>query len=172
MTRTQWIGKFISIVNQKNPFRIAREKKGISRLEFSELLKLPRSVIEQIESDTWERSRMAYIVMVAKSLDLPLTQLLQEKFSYPNQGTDSYSEDEFEELVTRFANARVSLILNELELFCEKVAMKLDDFNLKLISFSAKNLHYIITLNEKLEKSLIDIEEAKFQIKNFFGVRS
>lgn len=142
-----------------NPFRNYREKRKLTRVELSEKLNIPRSALELLESDDWIRSKFDYVVLVAKELGLSLIDLIKQEFDYDLE-KEFFNEEEFEEIVARYANARVTLILSELKLFCRNAKVRLDDFDITELSFSMGNLHKLITLNQKLERNELTSKEA------------
>ncbi|MCU0824048.1 MAG: helix-turn-helix transcriptional regulator [Leptospira sp.] len=142
-----------------NLFRLTRERRKLSRIELSEKLDIPRTALEILESDDWIRSKFEYVVLVAKALGISLIELIKQNFDYDLE-KEFYNEEEFEEIVARYANARVTLILSELKLFCRNAKLRLDDYDITELSFSMGNLHKLITLNQKLERDEISTEEA------------
>ncbi|TGM72451.1 XRE family transcriptional regulator [Leptospira mtsangambouensis] len=142
-----------------NHFRNYREKRKLTRVELSEKLNIPRSALELLESDDWIRSKFDYVVLVAKELGLSLIDLIKQEFDYDLE-KEFFNEEEFEEIVARYANARVTLILSELKLFCRNAKVRLDDFDITELSFSMGNLHKLITLNQKLERNELTSKEA------------
>ncbi|EKJ88042.1 helix-turn-helix protein [Leptospira meyeri] len=142
-----------------NHFRTYREKRKLTRVELSEKLNIPRSAIELLESEDWVRSKFDYVVIVAKELGLSLIDLIKQEFDYDLE-KEFFNEEEFEEIVARYANARVTLILSELKLFCRNAKVRLDDFDITELSFSMGNLHKLITLNQKLERNEITAKDA------------
>lgn len=142
-----------------NNFRNYREKRKLTRVELSEKLNIPRSALELLESDDWIRSKFDYVVLVAKELGLSLIDLIKQEFDYDLE-KEFFNEEEFEEIVARYANARVTLILSELKLFCRNAKVRLDDFDITELSFSMGNLHKLITLNQKLERNELTSKEA------------
>ncbi|TGK90254.1 XRE family transcriptional regulator [Leptospira bourretii] len=142
-----------------NHFRNYREKRKLTRVELSEKLNIPRSALELLESDDWIRSKFDYVVLVAKELGLSLIDLIKQEFDYDLE-KEFFNEEEFEEIVARYANARVTLILSELKLFCRNAKVRLDDFDITELSFSIGNLHKLITLNQKLERNELTSKEA------------
>ncbi|EMJ88082.1 helix-turn-helix domain-containing protein [Leptospira meyeri] len=142
-----------------NHFRTYREKRKLTRVELSEKLNIPRSAIELLESEDWVRSKFDYVVLVAKELGLSIIDLIKQEFDYDLE-KEFFNEEEFEEIVARYANARVTLILSELKLFCRNAKVRLDDFDITELSFSMGNLHKLITLNQKLERNEITSKDA------------
>ncbi|TGL49780.1 XRE family transcriptional regulator [Leptospira meyeri] len=142
-----------------NHFRTYREKRKLTRVELSEKLNIPRSAIELLESEDWVRSKFDYVVIVAKELGLSIIDLIKQEFDYDLE-KEFFNEEEFEEIVARYANARVTLILSELKLFCRNAKVRLDDFDITELSFSMGNLHKLITLNQKLERNEITSKDA------------
>ncbi|TGN19848.1 helix-turn-helix domain-containing protein [Leptospira idonii] len=146
-----------------NPFRIARERRSFSRVDLAEKLSLPRTAIENLESEDWVRTKFEYVVPVARELGVSLIELVKMEFDFDIE-KEFYNEEDFEEIVARYANARVTLILSELKLFCRNAKLRLDDYDVTELSFSIGNLHKLITLNQKLERKEMDVKDA---IKEF-----
>lgn len=146
-----------------NLFRSYRERKKLSRVDLSEKLEIPRSALELLESEEWARSKFDIVIQVSKELGLPLVELIRKEFQYDIE-KEFYNEEEFEEIVVRYANSRVTLILSELKLFCHNAKVRLDDYDITEFSFSMGNLHKLITLNQKLERKEISAKDA---IKEF-----
>jgi hypothetical protein len=137
-------------------------------MELADKLDIPRSAVEILESDDWLRCKFDYVVLVSKALGISLIELIKQNFDYDLE-KEFYNEDEFEEIVARYANARVTLILSELKLFCRNAKLRLDDYDITELSFSMGNLHKLITLNQKLERDEISIEEALFEFPPKWG---
>ncbi|MCW7480074.1 helix-turn-helix domain-containing protein [Leptospira kanakyensis] len=155
-------------MEKQNYFRTYREKRKLTRVELSEKLDIPRSALELLESDDWIRSKFDYVVLVAKELGLSLIELIKQEFDYDLE-KEFFNEEEFEEIVARYANARVTLILSELKLFCRNAKVRLDDFDITELSFSMGNLHKLITLNQKLERNEISAKEALIEFPPKWG---
>ncbi|TGL86650.1 XRE family transcriptional regulator [Leptospira congkakensis] len=155
-------------MEKQNYFRTYREKRKLTRVELSEKLDIPRSALELLESDDWIRSKFDYVVLVAKELGLSLIELIKQEFDYDLE-KEFFNEEEFEEIVARYANARVTLILSELKLFCRNSKVRLDDFDITELSFSMGNLHKLITLNQKLERNEISAKEALVEFPPKWG---
>ncbi|TGK81818.1 XRE family transcriptional regulator [Leptospira noumeaensis] len=155
-------------MEKQNYFRTYREKRKLTRVELSEKLDIPRSALELLESDDWIRSKFDYVVLVAKELGLSLIELIKQEFDYDLE-KEFFNEEEFEEIVARYANARVTLILSELKLFCRNSKVRLDDFDITELSFSMGNLHKLITLNQKLERNEISAKDALIEFPPKWG---
>ncbi|MCW7469085.1 helix-turn-helix domain-containing protein [Leptospira kanakyensis] len=155
-------------MEKQNYFRTYREKRKLTRVELSEKLDIPRSALELLESDDWIRSKFDYVVLVAKELGLSLIELIKQEFDYDLE-KEFFNEEEFEEIVARYANARVTLILSELKLFCRNAKVRLDDFDITELSFSMGNLHKLITLNQKLERNEISAKDALIEFPPKWG---
>ncbi|MBM9548147.1 helix-turn-helix transcriptional regulator [Leptospira sp. 201903074] len=151
-----------------NHFRNYRERRKLTRIELSEKLNIPRSAIELLESEDWIRSKFDYVVLVAKELGLSLIDLIRQEFDYDLE-KEFFNEEEFEEIVARYANARVTLILSELKLFCRNAKVRLDDFDITEFSFSMGNLHKLITLNQRLERGEISQKDALVEFPPKWG---
>ncbi|MGV3667209.1 MAG: helix-turn-helix domain-containing protein [Leptospira bouyouniensis] len=151
-----------------NYFRNYRERRNLTRIQLSEKLNIPRSAIELLESEDWLRSKFDYVVLVAKELGLSLIDLIRNEFDYDLE-REFFNEEEFEEIVARYANARVTLILSELKLFCRNAKVRLDDFDVTELSFSMGNLHKLITLNQKLERGEISTKDALVEFPPKWG---
>ena len=106
--------------------------------------------------------------MVAKELGLSLIDLIRNEFDYDLE-REFFNEEEFEEIVARYANARVTLILSELKLFCRNAKVRLDDFDVTELSFSMGSLHKLITLNQKLERGEISTKDALVEFPPKWG---
>ncbi|GBF43484.1 hypothetical protein LPTSP2_27850 [Leptospira ellinghausenii] len=151
-----------------NHFRNYRERRNLTRIQLSEKLNIPRSAIELLESEEWIRSKFDYVVLVSKELGLSLIDLIRNEFDYDLE-REFFNEEEFEEIVARYANARVTLILSELKLFCRNAKVRLDDFDVTELSFSMGSLHKLITLNQKLERGEISTKDALVEFPPKWG---
>ncbi|MCT8334236.1 helix-turn-helix transcriptional regulator [Leptospira sp. 85282-16] len=151
-----------------NHFRNYRERRKLTRIELSEKLNIPRSAVELLESEDWIRSKFDNVVLVSKELGLSLIDLIRQEFDYDLE-KEFFNEEEFEEIVARYANARVTLILSELKLFCSNAKVRLDDFDITEFSFSMGNLHKLITLNQKLERGEISPKDALIEFPPKWG---
>ncbi|MCG6147215.1 XRE family transcriptional regulator [Leptospira levettii] len=151
-----------------NHFRNYRERRNLTRIQLSEKLNIPRSAIELLESEEWVRSKFDYVVLVSKELGLSLIDLIRNEFDYDLE-REFFNEEEFEEIVARYANARVTLILSELKLFCRNAKVRLDDFDVTELSFSMGSLHKLITLNQKLERGEISTKDALVEFPPKWG---
>ncbi|MBL0954307.1 helix-turn-helix transcriptional regulator [Leptospira levettii] len=151
-----------------NHFRNYRERRNLTRIQLSEKLNIPRSAIELLESEDWIRSKFDYVVLVSKELGLSLIDLIRNEFDYDLE-REFFNEEEFEEIVARYANARVTLILSELKLFCRNAKVRLDDFDVTELSFSMGSLHKLITLNQKLERGEISTKDALVEFPPKWG---
>lgn len=151
-----------------NHFRNYRERRKLTRIELSEKLNIPRSAVELLESEDWIRSKFDYVVLVSKELGLSLIDLIRQEFDYDLE-KEFFNEEEFEEIVAQYANARVTLILSELKLFCSNAKVRLDDFDITEFSFSMGNLHKLITLNQKLERGEISPKDALIEFPPKWG---
>ncbi|MDF3822104.1 XRE family transcriptional regulator [Leptospira sp. 96542] len=158
-------------MEKQNQFRAQRERKKISRIELADKLNIPRSSVEILESDDWIRSKFESVVLVAHELGISLIDLIRQEFHIDIE-KEFFNEEEFEEIVARYANARVTLILSELKLFCRNAKLRLDDYDITELSFSIGNLHKLITLNQKLERGEMDPKDALIEFPPKWGIHS
>lgn len=141
----------------KNLFKEARIKKGLSILKIAQETNIDRKILYRIESGDFDNIKLGHIIKIGKYLEINLFQFLREQYKLDDM--DFYSE-EIGNLVDRMVWLQMELIYSELKELAKLTKMRVDDFNVQEILSKRKNLTKLIVLNMRLKKNEIEPSEA------------